>query len=263
MTARANALLRDALWEASQTSKQTDDVFREGLRKILFDGAGDTLADSLIAFAGGDAERRAAFTNLIGRAARTFAPNADPPRAGEADVAWKNLIAILDTLQGSGAHALGRLDFISSDLFEYLVAEAREQRPADSGSRRSTAPAGDGLAALAVSRQLSEAVDAALGFSVEPTGDAVYEFDPPNSHVNIHVDSRDYEFVYHLLHEHRRDGRAVASELIAHLPDHESPARLLLNVGESLVLRGRGTLHSWKPLGPDEHRMLIAVGFAR
>jgi hypothetical protein len=263
-SARASQKLRDALWEASQQSQQTDGAFREPLFKHLADVGDDDLVDSLIAFAGDDSQRHAMLTDLIGRAARQLAPEDEPPPDNPGAQAWKTLTAVVGVLHGSGAHPLGKLGFISDDLFNYLLNEAREQRPVDATLRRAVGTAGDGLTALAESRQLSDAIEAALGFPVEPTGDAVYEFDPPGSHVRTHVDSRDYEIVYHLLLEHRADdGRVGTSELIAHLPDRDRPARIPLDPVESLVLRGRGTIHSWRALRDDEHRILVAVGFRR
>ena len=54
-----------------------------------------------------------------------------------------------------------------------------------------------------------------------------------------------------------------SSELIAHLPSATTAARVELRVGEALVLRGRGTLHSWRALGGEERRILTAIGFKR
>lgn len=261
-SARASEILRRALWEASQTAQQTDGAFRDELQKQLNNFSDDDLASSLVAFVGPDADRRAALTNTIGRIARQLAPGEAPP-SGDAATLWPVLVSVADRLNGSGAYPLGRLDFISNEIFEQLLDEARSERPADADSRRSIGQAGDALAALAMSRQLREAVGSTLGFPVTATGDALYEFDPPGSHVRTHVDSRDYEIVYHLLLEHGAPkGRSSTSVLIAHLPDTSHPTRLPLNPGESLVLRGRGTIHSWKALGDDERRILIAVGFA-
>lgn len=260
-SARATHQLRNALWEASHQSRQTNGSFYDALFTHLAGVDGDDPADSLIAFAGDDAQHRATLTDLIGRAARTLAPDDEPPLDDAGRMIWTTFTTVVGRLHGSGAYELGKLDFISDDLFDYLLNEAREQQPADANSRRAVGAAGDGLTALAGSRQLSDAVEAALGFPVEPTGDALYEFDPPGSHVRTHVDSRDYEIVYHLLLEHA--GGNGTSELIAHLPERDRPARLPLRPGESLVLRGRGTIHSWKALGDDERRILVAVGFRR
>jgi hypothetical protein len=230
--------------------------------KHLVEADDDAVAEWMIRFVGPDADRRAQLTDIIGRAARQMAPNGEPPSDGASATAWEVLVDVADRLNGSGAVSLGRLDFISDVLLDELRNEARTQRPDDSATRRMTGPAGDALAALAASRQLREAVADALGFRVEPTWDAIYEYDPPGSHVRTHVDSRDYEIVYHLLLEHDSptDG-AGESVLIAHLPGGRGPARLSVRSGDSLVLRGRGTIHSWKPLGEDERRTLIAIGF--
>jgi hypothetical protein len=161
-------------------------------------------------------------------------------------------------------HALGRPRFVSDVLFRSLVAESRRQFPLGEGvsATRETGRAGDTLAALAVSRQLRECVSAALGFAVEPTYEAVYEYDPPGSHVRTHVDSRDYEVVFHLVLEHASSlSDASQSALVVHLPGERSPTRIALGPGDAVVLRGRGTIHSWRALGDDERRTLVAVGF--
>jgi hypothetical protein len=113
-----------------------------------------------------------------------------------------------------------------------------------------------------VSRQLRECVSAALGFAVVPTYEAVYEYDPPGSHVGTHVDSRAYEIVFHLLLEHASSlGDAGESVLVVHLPGEWSPTRIAVSPGDAVVLRGRGTIHSWQAMGDDDRRTLVAVGF--
>ena len=226
--------------------------------------AGDeTLGTWLVEFAGPNAERRATMADVIGIAARRLAPDDEPPAEGAAAAAWRALVVAADRLHGGGVRALGRLPFVGDDRLALLVAEARAQMPEHSGgARRTVGNAGDALAALAVSRELREAVSAALGFAVVPTYDAVYEYDPPGSRVRTHVDARDFEIVVHLLLEQASTrGDGGESVLVAHRPGAESPERLRLRPGESVVLRGRGTLHCWEPLGPDERRSLTAIGF--
>ena len=258
---RANDVLRGVLWETSQSAQQTDDAFRVALIAHLDGHSGDDLTTSLLEFAGHDGDRRATLTNLIGRVARHLVPGEASP-SGDAAMLWPTLIAVVDRINGSGTYPLGKLDFITDDVFERLLDEARATRPADSDARRSIGQAGPELEALAMSDQLRDAVSGALGHSVTATGDALFEFDPPGSHVRTHVDSRDYEIVYHLLLEHASPRGGGESVLIAHLPGANAPRRLPLKPGESLVLRGRGTIHSWKALRDDERRILIAVGFA-
>jgi hypothetical protein len=203
-------------------------------------------------------EARDALTDTIGLVARRLAPDGEPPADGAGAVAWAQLVDALDRLNGSGVAGLGRLDFVGDRLVELLVAEARIQRPdvAETG-RRTTGSPGRVLASLAVSRRLRDAVGEALGLRVEPTYDAVYEYDPPGSHVRTHVDSRDWEVVLHLVLEHTPAGRGSA--LVAHLPG--GPERLEVRPGDAVALRGRGTIHSWEPLREDECRTLVAIGF--
>jgi hypothetical protein len=227
--------------------------------------SGEQLGAWLAAFPGADPERRAAVVDAIGSAARRLTLDSDePPTDTAAAEAWRALVVAADRLHGSGAVALGRLPFVSGELLALLAEEAREQWPASSEpGRRTTAPAGDVLAALAVSRKLREAVATALGAAATPTYDALYEYDPPGSRVRTHVDARDYEIVVHLLVEQTTAaGAPSSSELVAHLSDAGAPTRLTVRPGEAVVLRGRGTLHAWRPLGPDERRTLTAIGFA-
>jgi hypothetical protein len=46
------------------------------------------------------------------------------------------------------------------------------------------------------------------------------------------------------------------------VPGGPAPRRVPIEIGEAVVLQGRGTVHSWEPLAGDEERTLIAVGFA-
>ena len=226
--------------------------------------SGEQLGEWLAAFPGPDPERRAAVVDAIGAAARRLTLDDEPPTDAAAAEAWRALVVAADRLHGSGAVALGRLPFVSDELLALLAAEAREQWPASAEpGRRTTARAGDALARVAVSRQLREAVATALGAAVAPTYDALYEYDPPGSRVRTHVDARDYEIVVHLLVEQTTAaGAPSSSELVAHLPGAGAPTRLTVRPGEAVVLRGRGTLHAWRPLGPDERRTLTAIGFA-
>jgi hypothetical protein len=217
------------------------------------------------ATAGDDAESRARLADFVGYAAHLFASDGPPLEGARAQI-WDALISTADSLNGSGVHPVGRPSFVSDKLFRRLVGEAHVQLASVSelGASRIVGRAGDALAAVAVSRQLRETVSSALGFAVKATYDALYEYDPPGSHVGTHVDANGYEIVFHLLLEHLvgagADGRSV---LIAHMPKQSSPTRITLAVGDAVVLRGRGTIHSWQPLGSDERRILIAIGFRR
>ena len=227
---------------------------------------GALLEQRLLDCAGDDADRRTALVDFVGHAARVLAPHDDPPVEGAPASAWLALVGVANSLNGSGAYPLGRPHFISDALFRSLLEESHRQIASSEGfgASRVTGQAGDALAALAVSRQLRESVSRVLGFAVTPTYDALYEYDPPGSHVRTHVDSRDYEIVVHLLLEHTSSASGGGvSVLIAHLPGEAAPTRIGVRAGEALVLRGRGTLHSWQALGGDEHRILTAIAFRR
>lgn len=218
----------------------------------------------LAAAAGPDGARREVLGDVIGSVARRLAQTGEAPTEGAAAEAWQALASTLDQLYGSGVQALGRLPFISDALLDLLVAEARQQLPEQEEARRpAPGPPGRVLASLAVSPKLREAVATAFGCAVAPTYDAVYLYDPPGSHVRTHVDTRDYELVFHLILEHTlpRDG-SQGSALVVHLPAEPEPRRVPVEPGEAVALRGRGTIHSWEPLRYDEHRTMIAIGFA-
>jgi hypothetical protein len=218
----------------------------------------------LAAAAGPDGERREVLGDVLGSVARRLAHTGDAPTEGAAAEAWQALATALDELYGGGVRPLGRLPFISDALLALLVTEARQQLPAhDQASRPAPGPPGRVLASLAVSPKLRESVASAFGHEIFPTYDAVYLYDPPGSHVRTHVDTRDYELVFHLILEHTlpRD-RSEGSALIVHLPEEREPTRLPVEPGEAVALRGRGTIHSWEPLRDDEHRTMIAIGFA-
>ena len=78
------------------------------------------------------------------------------------------------------------------------------------------------------------------------------------------MDVREYELTFHLTVEHSLPpGQPGGSALIVHPPGQPGPSRLPLPPGHAAVIRGRGTLHSWEPLGDAERRVLTAVGFER
>jgi hypothetical protein len=219
--------------------------------------------DLLVATAGSDSERRAALTDVVGTIARRLAPEDEPPACSDAATVWRMLVAIADRLHRSGVAAMGRLPFISDRLLELMVAEVREQLPErpDSGPRVAAA-GGRALAGVAVSGKLREAIGAALGYPVAPGYRALYAYDPPESHVRTHLDSREYEFIFHMILEHDlpADG-SPGSALIVHLPNQAAPTRIRLRPGEGVALCGRGTIHSWQRLRQGERRTLIDVGW--
>jgi hypothetical protein len=196
--------------------------------------------------------------DLIGAMARRLAPDDAPPATGAAAAAWRALVLAADGLHGAGVRGVGRLPFLSDALLALLAAEAEARRPA-AAAGRATAGAGEGLARLAASRQLREAVSSALGTPAAATLGALYEYDGPGARVRTHVDGDGWEVVFHLLLAQPGPDGAGASELVAHVPS--GVERLRVAVGEGVVLRGRGTLHSWAPLGAGERRTLVAVGF--
>jgi hypothetical protein len=264
----AEAAAREVLVEAlssyvSASSEPAPDLLAELLEHLRAHGRDDeSLAQSLVAFGGADDDRRAQLTNIIGVAARQLAPEDVSPMRGVAAEAWRALVVVVDRMHGSGGYALGWPAFLTDRLLGLLVEESRAQRPSDFGDRRATSAPGDVLATLAVSRQLATAVSAALSFDVVPTYDALYEYDPPGGRVRTHVDSRDFEIVFHLLVEQPSPaGEEAESVLVVHRPLEREPSRLRLRAGEAVVLRGRGTIHSWEPLGAEETRTLAAVGF--
>lgn len=269
MPSLSGATPSDLLVDALTTFERDADTAALELAGVLrshLQSSGDlpALAEQLLSCAGSDDARRAALADYIGHAARALAPNDDAPDDGAAAAAWSALVAAAHALNGSGARALGRLGFVSAAFFRRLVDEAHRQLASapGGGASRAIGPAGDALAALAVSRQLREAVSRALGCAVVPTYDALYEYDPPGSRVRTHVDSGGYEIVVHLLLEHTARDAPGRSVLVAHLPK-QPVTRIGLHAGEALALRGRGTIHAWQPLGDDERRILTAIGFRR
>lgn len=212
--------------------------------------------------AASDDRERERLADLVGAAARRLAPDDVPPENEEGAASWRMLVDAADRLHGSGVHALGRPAFLTDALLAMLADEARVLRPADAASgRRATAGAGNALGRVAASRQLRDVVSDALGAPAAPTLEALYEYDGPGARVRTHVDGAGWEIVCHLLIAHEAPGGDGTSELIAHLPGSDAPTALRLAPGDGVVLRGRGTLHSWAPLGPRDGRILAAIGF--
>jgi hypothetical protein len=111
-----------------------------------------------------------------------LAPDGAAPTTGSPAAVLQALAWTLDRLHGSGVRAIGRVPFMTVELFDGLCDEARAARPAQAtGARRTTGDAGYVLAAVAVSRELREAVSDALGFDAVPTYRALYEYDGPGS----------------------------------------------------------------------------------
>jgi hypothetical protein len=224
----------------------------------------ESLGTSLAATAASE-EERSALADVASTVARGLAPEDKAPTAPDAAFAWLVLLVTADRLYGSAVATLGRLPFISDRLLALTADEARihlTDRP-DAGGRV-TAPGGRALAALAVSRKLQQAISAGLGFRVAPGYRALYAYDPPGSQVPTHLDSREYELIVHMILEHElpSDG-SEGSALVSHLPGRRTPLHISLRPGEAVTLSGRGTLHSWQRLRPDERRTMVEIGWVR
>jgi hypothetical protein len=209
--------------------------------------------------------RQAELADLVSVLARHLAPDDEPPSSGGDAQVWRALVAVAERLGGAAVEPLGRLPFVGDRLLDLLVRESRDQLPErPEAGRRIVGPAGRALSSLAVSGKLRRAVAGALGFEVAPSYSALYEYDPPGSHVRTHLDRRDYELVVHVILEHDLPGDgSPGSALVVHRPGGAAPSRLHLRPGESVALSGRGTIHSWEPLRGDERRTLVGIGFTR
>lgn len=262
-----SALLREALNAIRADLRRNrgvtdhDDVIDAMLRHL---GSTARRPGTSLAAASPDREGQAAIADVVGAIARRLAPDDEPPAGHDAAAAWRSLLVTADELYGSGVAPMGRLPFISARLLEIMAAEAAvamADRP-KTGARVSAA-GGRALRSLAVSGKLQAAVGAALGVPVEPNYTAVYLYDPPGSHVQTHLDTREYEVVFHLVLEHELPSdRPVGSALIVHLPGR-APTRLAIGPGECVALSGRGTMHSWEALRRGEQRLLIGIGWMR
>jgi hypothetical protein len=210
----------------------------------------------------GDAERTA-LADVVATLARRLAPDGRPSRGGAGDTLWQALVASAARLHQCGFATMGRLSFVTDRLLESMRLEARAQlAQAPSSPKRRVAEAGQLLSHLAVSRKLQQAIGEALGGPIRPSLRATYLYDPPGSHVQTHLDAREFEITYHLVLDHTIPTGSPGSALLAHLPGQSDPVRAALVPGDSVALRGRGTLHSWEPLAADEHRTLVAVAWA-
>ncbi len=243
--------------EANEAHGEKVALIDEMLQPLDQDAPGGSLADWLAGFAGPEEERKELLADIVSLIARDLAPDDDPPSERGAAELWQALVILVDRLYGSGVEPMGRLPFISDRLLEMLAAEAQ-----NAGRRVDRAgEAGRVLASLAVSRKLRDAVATAVGFPVAPTYRAVYLYDLPRSHVRTHVDTHDYEVVFHLILEHAVPQDGKGSALVVHRPGEASARRVRLKPGEAVALRGRGMIHSWEPVGAQEHRTLLAIGF--
>lgn len=226
--------------------------------------AGGHLADRIASTAEESSDLRVAVADVIATIAGRLAVDDDPPHGPPAHAAlWRALVSAVDRLHGSGVAFLGRLPFVSDELLEAMRVEARRALPEHpSSSGRDTGSPGRLLAHLAVSRRLQEVIGTALARPVAPGLQAVYLRDPPGSHVRTHLDRDEYEVTFHLILEHAGVNGSRGSALVAHLPGSSEPTRLHVAPGEAVALCGRGTLHSWQRLGPQEHRMMVGIGWA-
>jgi hypothetical protein len=78
-----------------------------------------------------------------------------------------------------------------------------------------------------------------------------------------HLDSREYELIFHMILEHDppADG-SPGSALVAHLPGQGTPVHVS-SPRDGVALSGRGTLHSWQRLGAGERRTMVEIAGVR
>lgn len=192
-----------ALRDVRTRVRRVPDTVVDALAAHIGVGSQVSIDDALVTFIGGDQCRRDAVVEIAGAVARHLANGDDPPFAPESLVVWHSLVRVVDALVGSGVCAIGRPSFVSDHLLDALRREAMDSTPeAEVSSGRVAWAGGATLARLAVSRQLRDELTRALGAAVAPAHDAIYEFDPPGSHVRPHVDGRHYPIVFHLVVHH-------------------------------------------------------------
>jgi hypothetical protein len=133
------------------------------------------------------------------------------------------------------------------DLVDALRAEAEPVVTVD-------APV---LVMLCGSAPVTDAVSRAAGRPLLPTLHAAYQFDED---LPVHLDREEFPFVLHVVVDHQIPDGTTGSHLLVHTTG--GVERVAVGVGEGLVLAGRGTLHRWEPLAEDEHRTMIAIGYA-
>jgi hypothetical protein len=258
--------LREALrYDWDRTLAQVVEDLLEALSGLEPAAPASQASERMAAVAVARGDRRASVADIVGEIARRLGSEDGAPATTHSTAAWQALITTADRLYGSGVAPMGRLPFISDRLLELMLDEAREHLPQPAPpSTRSVASGGRALASLAVSGKLQKAVSGALGIPVASGYHALYAYDPPESHVRVHLDSREYEFIFHMVLEHRipADGSA-GSALVAHLPERAEPSRTWLRPGEGVALCGRGTIHSWQPLQRGESRTLVDIALVR
>lgn len=133
-------------------------------------------------------------------------------------------------------------------LLDALRAEAQPAVTPD------TAPV---LAALCTSEAIGEAASRAAGRTLVPTGSAAFQIDEA---FGIHLDRQPFPYVFDVIIDHHCPPETQGAQLQVFSPTGQH--RIAPAVGEGLVLAGRGTLHSWEPLTPGEHRTMITIGLS-
>ena len=222
--------------------------------------APDRLATWLVSFAGEGRTDPVALADALAVAARLLAAR----RAGDTghDALAALLLAIGELGAGAGAHPVPLS--LGAPVLAALAAEAagatHRVRPGRDGEQLAV-PAVPLLARLAVSRQLTLAVGAAVGFPVVPTRMASYLVDLPGSMVAPHIDRDGWPLTAHLVLAHE-PGVGRGSPLLVFDAGRPRPRRVRIRVGQTVVIRARGTLHGWGRLGGDELRTMTAIGFA-
>lgn len=208
---------------------------------------------------GSSRDRRAWVADRIRTAVGVLAVDGTAPRRGPRREAWTAALAIAAGLYPSAVHRVSTRRVVGAEILAALTREGLRRQPRRRLARTQYAGPGPILKRLAVDPLLSEAVGRAAGFAVRPAYTAVYMYDPPGSTVPPHLDTAHFALVLHIVLAHVGAPPGCGSALVVYGPGRRR--RLPLAVGEAVLLCGRGAVHQWEPLGPREHRVMVAIGY--
>lgn len=198
---------------------------------------------------------------LLCMAAGGLAPHGDLPTEPRKVHAFRSVLTSLSMLQRAGVLWRGEMSVFPEGTLKKLQDEAIVRRATAKSTERHFLGCGGPFAdQFARSHELAAFVEQ-LDPEMEPTGIASYVYyDAPGCGLDPHIDTEVFSLnlIIMLHHQYSSD----PSHLLIFDPDG-TQNRVLLTVGQCLLLYAGGTIHAREDMKQNESLSLLTIGFQK
>ncbi|PGT83467.1 MULTISPECIES: 2OG-Fe(II) oxygenase [Bacillaceae] len=202
---------------------------------------------------------------LLSLAVGGLAPNNNKGSDEISENAFNIAVELMTQFRDAGLVKYERPSFMTNELLNALIKESKEVRKiAVRPGKHYLSPAGKVAEELALSNELVQYVNDALGYKVIPNEISSYlYYEEPGDGIPAHVDSDVFSIncIIGLSHE-MGDHVENPSSLVVYSNDGK-PKRILLKPGELVLLLAGGSVHEREPVVEGEKVSILTVGLRR